>query len=89
MGMFDYINFETECPKCGMMVGNFQSKDAACLRDLIDPDEVYTFYSFCAKCGNWIQFSRHIPEEKPRKARENPFTKPEVEALGFKMVKGL
>ena len=28
MGMFDWINFEMDCPKCGELVTGFQSKDA-------------------------------------------------------------
>lgn len=89
MGMFDNINFEMACPKCGEIVKNFQSKDAGCLLDLLDPDEVCTFYASCRKCRNWIQFSRHIPNERPRKARKIPFTQTEVEILGFKIVEGL
>jgi len=80
MGMFDYVNFEMDCPKCGKKVGNFQSKDSLCQLNKLDPTEVDTFYSNC-KCGNWIELAR-----EPQKVRANVYTLDEVKELGFEVL---
>ena len=57
-GMFDYINFEMECPICKTKVDGFQSKDGSCSLHKISPFEVFNFYSTCPKCGTWIEFNK-------------------------------
>lgn len=87
MGMFDYVNFEMDCPKCGNKVLGFQTKSAYCVLERVDPVAIDNFYSSC-KCGNWIEFNRNkLPE--PEKARAEPYTVDEVMELGFTMDKGL
>lgn len=81
MGMFDTVNFEMCCPKCGGHVGGFQSKSGACIGEMVDPHEVTKFYSAC-KCGAWIEFARTAPD---RVKREKPFTVAEVLAMSFVM----
>jgi hypothetical protein len=82
MGMFDYVHFEMDCPKCGVKITAFQSKDEACYMETIEPDSLTWFYSSC-KCGAWIEFRRPRPEPVP--LRDKPLTLAEVKAMGFVM----
>ena len=82
MGMFDYVNFEMDCPKCGRNVSGFQTKDLGCLLDTVEPDGLMNFYSSCPSCKAWIEFAREIPASK---MREIPLTREDVEAMGFVM----
>ena len=50
MGMFDWVDFETECPNCGNLVDGFQSKDGPCELGTISPFSVDYFYSRCELC---------------------------------------
>lgn len=54
MGMYDEINFETTCPRCGEKVDEFQSKDGPCMLTTLEFWEVNEFYSSCRKCNTWI-----------------------------------
>jgi hypothetical protein len=54
MGMFDYINYEADCPKCGHTIKTWQSKDAECELDVIEPWRVERFYGICKGCGVWV-----------------------------------
>ena len=56
MGMFDYVEYEATCQKCEADLDDFQSKDAGCMLDIIDPGEVKYFYSCCDKCGEMNTF---------------------------------
>ena len=80
MGMFDYVNVSMQCPSCGKENKSFQSKEEGCNLDLIEPDRLECFYSYC-KCGAWLEFSRTRPEQPL--PRERPRTREEVEAMGF------
>ncbi|MDP2363160.1 MAG: hypothetical protein Q8M94_05260 [Ignavibacteria bacterium] len=57
MGMFDNINYTMKCPKCGHLVGNFQSKDKGCSLTELELWQVDNFYSFCHNCETWIEFN--------------------------------
>ncbi len=81
MGMFDYVSFEMDCPKCGSRVGGWQSKDGPCVMDTISPEEVADFYSSCDKCKTWIEFARVTERKEPPPV----MTRAEVEALGFSL----
>jgi hypothetical protein len=82
MGMYDKVNVNINCPKCGNPIKEFQTKDHNNTLGTVDPTEVDCFYSDCS-CGNWIDFVREV---KPFKiARKEPFTLGEVEELGFEM----
>lgn len=64
MGMFNYVDHECECPKCGEFVAGFQTKDQShneltCIT--VPVEEVDNFYGDCAACGLWIEFFRIPP----------------------------
>ena len=54
MGMFDWINYEAPCPKCGEILNGWQSKDGACLLEQLEPSDVMNFYQSCPKCESWV-----------------------------------
>ena len=58
MGMFDYVNFECDCPKCGERVTGFQSKDRDCELGRLEISEVDNFYTKCEGCHTWVEFQR-------------------------------
>lgn len=65
MGMFDYVDFIVECPECGSLMRDFQSKDGPNNLDHLQPWEVNNFYSSCESCGAWIDyFSDHEPPKR-------------------------
>lgn len=59
MGMYDYINYECDCPNCGKKIKDFQSKDGPCAIITLDWWEVRNFYSRCDNedCRTWMEFS--------------------------------
>ena len=63
MGMFDYVDFECDCPECGNTVGGFQSKSGDCNLETIPPWSVDQFYSYCNKCNARISYDRE-PTDK-------------------------
>ena len=63
MGLFDYINFDMECPKCGKKIIGFQSKDGPCLMCGLTINDVNNFYSSCPNCDIWVEFNRKITPE--------------------------
>ena len=66
MGMFDSIkDFKINCPECGEMVDDFQTKEGACILLDLDYWEVDTFYSECDKCHAWIEYYREHPPKIP------------------------
>lgn len=56
--MFDYIDYEEKCLKCGALVNDFQSKDGPCDLIKLKPWQVNSFYSFCPNCKTWIEYTR-------------------------------
>jgi len=64
MGMFDYVNYECDCPYCDTKLPDFQSKDAECLLRLIEPSEVENFYTMCDNCGAWVEFQYNMGDLK-------------------------
>ena len=83
MGMFDYVHFEMDCPTCGHRLTTFQSKDADCTMDRIEPDSLSNFYESCHKCKTWVEFSR--PRPPGHDARKTPLTFEQVTSMGFVM----
>ena len=63
MGMFDYVDYETKCPKCGETVSGFQTKSGRCQLETITPEEAGVFYSSCKGCDSWIDCRFIYPEE--------------------------
>ena len=57
MGMYDYVNYECQCPVCrsGVM-RDFQSKDGERMLIRIEPKNISNFYSHCSICGAFVEF---------------------------------
>jgi len=67
MGLFDHVNFETECPVCSHKVTGFQTKDSICCLETVEPWTVRNFYSSCPNCDTWIEYTfnhEHIENVK-------------------------
>ena len=58
MGMFNYVDFEYECPKCGNKLKGFQTKDGNLILRTVSPISVNNFYDLCSKCNAWIDINR-------------------------------
>jgi len=56
MGMFDWVKYEMDCPRCGTPLHDFQSKDADCCLEELSPGKVKNFYTDCCKCRMWVNF---------------------------------
>lgn len=57
MGMFDWVQHPSEpCWNCAKPVSDWQSKDADCTLDTVEPSAVRRFYSSCDACGAWNQY---------------------------------
>lgn len=56
MGMFNWVAFEMDCPKCSKPVRGFQTKNTGGNLRVVLPWKVDSFYSTCDYCGTWIQF---------------------------------
>jgi len=82
MGMFDDVNVEIDCPKCGSTLNHFQSKDGNCELEKIDPENVLSFYDFCTVCKLHVSFDRRVSKTP---CRNTPYTLAEVEEMGFKI----
>lgn len=85
MGLFNYINFEMDCPQCGDVVRDFQTKDGYCCMDMVEIEAVTNFYARCRKCNYWIVFTRIPPPPEPLERKERA-TRDQAEALGFRLV---
>lgn len=66
MGMFDWVNFEYDCPICGSKVTGFQSKDGPCELKTLEYWQVNNFYTHCDTCDYWVEF-------KLKKELRNPY----------------
>ena len=55
MGMFDYVDYNISCKKCGCTVDGFQSKDGPCELKTLPVTIVKNFYSSCPSCGTWVE----------------------------------
>ena len=84
MGMFNYVNFEMPCPKCGETVRGFQTKDGDLTIDRVEIEAVVTMYSRC-ECGHWIKLSRAPPPLDAATPRA-PATLEQAISIGFRIV---
>jgi len=84
MAMFNYVNFEMPCPKCGKTVRRFQSKDGDLTMDLVEIEAVVTMYSRC-ECGHWIELSR-APPSLDVTTTKVPATLEQAISMGFRIV---
>lgn len=85
MGLFNYVNFEMNCPGCGSLLRDFQTKDGHCCLDMVEIEAVTEFYALCGKCNHWTEFARIPPSPEPRERKERA-TREQAEALGFRLV---
>lgn len=60
MGIFDWIVFEMDCPKCRERVKGFQSKDHDCELNYLLPHAVRRMYADCTNCGRRIEFKNGV-----------------------------
>ena len=58
MGMYNYVRFECECPRCGSGVNGFQTKDGDLSLSLVEAGDVDNFYAPCYGCGAWLEVDR-------------------------------
>ena len=87
MGMYDEINVDIKCPKCGANDVTWQSKNYMCNLDTIDPDKVQEFYTHCDKCDTFITYRRgEKKEEVATECRAEPYSLDEVEKMGFEYI---
>lgn len=58
MGMFDYVEYEAPCVKCGHLLRDFQSKSGECMMLTLKPKDLGKgrFYDFCPKCETWNEY---------------------------------
>jgi uncharacterized protein (DUF983 family) len=56
MGMFDLVEFDAVCDKCGNTLSDFQSKDGPCFMTTLHPREVKRFYTTCSNCNTWHEW---------------------------------
>lgn len=56
MGMFDWVDFEMDCPLCGTHMEEFQTKDLDNTLSFVKISKVNSFYDVCPRCGLWITF---------------------------------
>lgn len=57
MGLFNYVNFSTKCPCCGVDLKDFQSKDGDTIMTTVEPWEVSNFYTSCDFCKCWVEYT--------------------------------
>jgi hypothetical protein len=64
MGMFDWVDYEHYCNKCGLLLTSkdWQTKNAQNQLDVVHPAEVNNFYTGCPKCHLWIDVQVEIEE---------------------------
>jgi uncharacterized protein (UPF0212 family) len=67
----DYVSLdaEVECPVCGEILGNFETKEGPGVMGNLDFREVDSFYSRCGKCNSIIEFSLKNPAAEDDRAR--------------------
>jgi len=58
MGCFDYVNYTCKCPKCGVDVSGFQTKDCESIFETKEISDILNFYTSCNQCNEWIEFNR-------------------------------
>ena len=80
MGMFDYVNFECDCPNCCHKIDGFQTKDGPCVLANLEYWQVRNFYSHCDNCAVRIVYILEVGNPKvgiPIEAYTKSIRKPE------------
>ncbi len=65
MGLFDYVDYEGPCPKCGATLKGFQSKDGPCEMGTVAFSSVSEFYTHCHNCSSLVEYRLKLPEHRP------------------------
>lgn len=65
MGMFDWVEHQELCPKCGALVTGFQSKSGPCQLLKLRPDQVERYYAGCRACDLFIEHENDPSTLKP------------------------
>lgn len=85
MGLFDYVNFEMACPKCGAPLHDFQTKDGDVYMNTVEIEAVTSFYTACPQCKHWVELTRVPPPDVPV-TRKAAATLDDAKALGFRLL---
>lgn len=74
--MFDYVNFQENCPACGAAL-MFQTKDLWKNLESVSVCDINNFYGGCNNCahGSWVEYTR-IENDKLTKAVSKATRKP-------------
>jgi len=61
----DYVSVDAKvnCPVCGSILGNFETKEGPGVDGNLNFREVDSFHSRCGKCKSNIEFTLRNPEE--------------------------
>lgn len=61
----DYVSVavKVNCPVCGSILGNFETKEGPGVGGTLNFREVDSFYSRCGKCNSIIEFTLRNSEE--------------------------
>lgn len=74
MGMFDYVDYEAACAKCGfhLTADHFQSKDHKCTLSIVSPRKVKHFYASCPACREWNEFKVKVETYRVKRVKPTP-----------------
>jgi len=61
--MFDWVDYECECPRCGAKAGSFQTQSGPRTLETLRPEAVPYFYTECEGCHAWIEVRRVTPPD--------------------------
>jgi hypothetical protein len=65
MGMFDdVVGITVQCPGCDKDLDMFQTKSGPCNLSKINYKTVTNFYTYCDRCGTWVEYNRALPPAK-------------------------
>lgn len=51
MGLYDHVEYEAPCGRCGAVITHWQSKDGECRLQTVPWQQVTQFYAYCDSCG--------------------------------------
>ena len=87
MGMYDEINVDIKCPKCGSNDVSWQSKNYLCNLDTSEPCKVQEFYTYFDKCVTVTTYlTIEDKGEVAAECRAEPYSLDEVEKMGFEYI---
>ena len=85
MGMFDWVDYEQKCPRCGRIINDFQTKELDCNLDLVSPSLVEYFWNECV-CGVRVSYSYNPPKVEPPPEKQN-YLRDGVRGIDFEIAK--